>query len=72
MLLTRLGDGSRMVVTGDLKQHDRGFDKNGLKDFLEKLEKNNKKSMSVCKFGRQHIERDPLVADVLDIYGEEE
>ena len=37
MLLTRIGEGSSMIITGDLRQHDRGFDKNGLKDFLERL-----------------------------------
>lgn len=72
MLLTRIGDGSSMVITGDLRQHDRGFDKNGLKDFLERLATRQKSTMAVCTFGREHIERDPLVADVLDIYGEDE
>jgi len=72
MLLTRIGVGSSMVLTGDLKQHDRGFEKNGLKDFLLRLEPNRKSSMAVCKFGREHIERDPLVAEVLEIYGEED
>ena len=72
MLLTRIGEGSSMVITGDLRQHDRGFDQNGLKDFLERLAKFNMDTMAVCTFGRQHIERDPLVADVLEIYGEED
>lgn len=71
MLLTRIGEGSSMIVTGDLKQHDRGFEKNGLKDFLERLAKHKTDSMSVCVFGKQHIERDPLVAEVLGIYGED-
>lgn len=70
MLLTRIGEGSSMVLTGDLRQHDRGFDQNGLKDFLERLAKRDMDSMQVCLFGRQHIERDPLVGDVLDVYGE--
>lgn len=72
MLLTRIGERSHMVLTGDLKQHDRGFAQNGLKDFLDRLVGRNMASMEVCKFGREHIERDPLVADVLDIYGEED
>jgi phosphate starvation-inducible PhoH-like protein len=72
MLLTRIGEGSNMIITGDLKQHDRGFEKNGLKDFLERLALNNKTSMAVCTFRREHIERDPLVAEVLEIYGEDE
>lgn len=72
MLLTRIGDGSSMVITGDLRQHDRGFEKNGLKDFLERFAQNRRDTMAVCTFGRQHIERDPLVAEVLEIYGEDE
>jgi phosphate starvation-inducible protein PhoH len=36
MVLTRLGENSRMIVTGDMAQHDRGFDDNGLKDFLRR------------------------------------
>lgn len=72
MLLTRIGEGSSMVITGDLKQHDRGFDKNGLKDFLERLASRNTRSMAVCIFKREHVERDPLVAEVLEIYGEDE
>lgn len=71
MALTRIGEGSRMVITGDLKQHDRGYSSNGLKDFLEKLAKANTKSMSVCTFTRDHIERDPLVTDVLNVYNED-
>ena len=72
MLLTRIGEGCSMVVTGDLKQHDRGFDKNGLKDFLEKFAANRKNTMSVCTFQRQHVERDPLVSEILEIYGEDD
>ncbi len=72
MLLTRIGENSSMVITGDLKQHDRGFDKNGLKDFLERLAGRNQRSMAVCTFKREHVERDPLVAEVLEIYGDDE
>ncbi len=72
MLLTRIGEGSSMIVTGDLKQHDRGFEKNGLKDFLDRLRLAPTSSMAICSFRREHIERDPLVAEVLEIYGEDE
>ena len=27
MLLTRIGNGTKMIVTGDLKQHDQDFQK---------------------------------------------
>jgi len=37
MLLTRLGENSRLVITGDLDQHDRKEGINGLEDFLDKF-----------------------------------
>ena len=38
MLLTRIGNNSKMIITGDPKQHDRGFEQNGLTDFLQRYE----------------------------------
>jgi phosphate starvation-inducible PhoH-like protein len=71
MLLTRIGEGSSMVITGDLRQHDRGFDKNGLLDFLDRLSIRKSGEVAVCKFSREHVERDPMVAEVLKIYDED-
>ena len=39
MLLTRIGDCSKLIVTGDLDQHDRGYQDNGLKKFTDRLAK---------------------------------
>ena len=41
MLLTRIGDCSKLIVTGDLDQHDRGYQDNGLKKFTDRLAKKN-------------------------------
>ena len=41
MLATRLGEGSRMVVTGDLKQSDR-CENNGLLDLMHRIFEYNK------------------------------
>lgn len=72
MLLTRIGDDSKMVVTGDLDQHDRGYEKNGLKDFIQRLErkmsKNKIDNISIVKFTSNDIERHPVVSQILDIY----
>ena len=68
MLLTRIGDGSKLIVNGDLAQHDRGYDSNSLKDFLEKLEQRNSKMMSKVEFDMSDVERHPVVSDVLKIY----
>ena len=69
MLLTRIGTGSKIVVTGDLAQHDRGFDNNGLKDFTTKLTTDHK-TIKCVHFTKQDVERHPAVVDVLNIYGE--
>lgn len=44
MLLTRIGNGSKMVLTGDPAQHDRGFEKNGLQDFMQRLDLGKKRT----------------------------
>lgn len=72
MLLTRIGNGSRIFVTGDLAQHDRGYEKNGLKDFVTKLHTTtNSSMMGIVEFEQNDVERHPAVTEVLKIYGEE-
>ena len=68
MLLTRIGDNSKLIVNGDLAQHDRGYDSNGLKDFLGLLERRNSKMMGSVEFTNNEVERHPVVSDVLKIY----
>ena len=68
MLLTRIGDNSKLIVNGDLHQHDRGYESNGLKDFLELLERRNSKMMGIVRFTDNEVERHPVVSDVLRIY----
>lgn len=70
MMLTRLGEGSKMVVTGDLRQHDRGYEDNGLKDFVERVKQKGSSSISVCEFSNRDVERHPIIEEVLNIYGD--
>jgi phosphate starvation-inducible protein PhoH len=70
MLLTRIGNNSRIFVTGDLAQHDRGYEANGLKDFITKLQSTSSKMIGVVEFEQKDVERHPAVAEVLKIYGE--
>jgi phosphate starvation-inducible protein PhoH and related proteins len=70
MLLTRLGEGSKMVVTGDLAQADRRSD-NGLIDFCNLLaSKPNLKHIDIVEFDHKDIERHDAVREVLSIYGD--
>jgi len=68
MLTTRLGEGSKMVVTGDLKQSDRSIH-NGLSDFMEKFQNYSKNcSISVIEMKSEDVERSEIVKNILDIY----
>ena len=70
MLLTRLGEGSKMIVTGDLQQADRPSN-NGLLEFLELYNNfNNHRYVNICKFTREDIERHEAVKEILSIYGD--
>lgn len=72
MALTRLGEESYMFVTGDEEQSDLRNEKNGLVDFCERLEIRNSNVISVCRFSKEYIVRDPVVQEVLDIYDQTE
>jgi phosphate starvation-inducible PhoH-like protein len=68
MLLTRLGENSRLVITGDLEQFDRNHEFNGLDDFLNKFKGKRSSSISSFEFSRSDIQREEVVKEVLDIY----
>jgi len=70
MLLTRIGEGSKMVVTGDLRQHDRKYENNGLKDIYDRIAGQENQRIKCIKFDHCHIERSPIVKDILKIYGD--
>ncbi len=70
MLLTRLGEGSQMAVTGDLAQADRKVD-NGLIDFTNLLAKSNSTHLDIVHFAQGDIERHNAVKEVLQVYGDE-
>jgi len=69
MLLTRIGIGSRMVVTGDLHQADRISD-NGLVKFVEYLDDKQLSRLDIVRFAKGDIERHEAVKEVLEIYGD--
>jgi phosphate starvation-inducible PhoH-like protein len=68
MLLTRLGENSRLVITGDLEQNDRYGEINGLDDFLNKIKGRRSDSISSVEFDKSDIEREEIVKEVLEIY----
>jgi len=68
MLMTRLGENSRLVITGDLEQYDRINELNGLDDFLSKFKGKRSSSISSFEFQRSDIQREDVVKEILDIY----
>jgi len=70
MLLTRLGENSRMVVTGDLNQADRPSE-NGLLEFCSLYgQGGDYRMIAMAQFGTRDIERHPVVREILSIYKE--
>ncbi len=67
MFLTRLGEGSQMVITGDLSQIDlpRG-QRSGLADALDTLE--GVKGIATVRFSDQDVVRHPLVSRIVKAY----
>ena len=69
MLLTRLGEGSKMVVTGDLAQADRLND-NGLVNFCKLITNKSLTYLDIVQFDHKDIERHNAVKEVLTVYGD--
>ena len=69
MLLTRMGDGSKMAITGDVDQSDIGAG-NGLEDLLRRLahHRGPVAGMRYVTFGHRDVERSAIVKTVLELY----
>ena len=66
MFLTRLGEDSRMVVTGDPSQSDLPEGPEGLGEALRYLE--NVEGVGITRFSRADVVRHPLVSRIVDGY----
>jgi phosphate starvation-inducible PhoH-like protein len=71
MALTRIGKGSKLIVTGDPLQHDRGFESNGLSDLIRRMERRPQEDIALVKFTNADIERHPIIQKVLKMYKDE-
>jgi phosphate starvation-inducible PhoH-like protein len=71
MLLTRLGENSKMVITGDTRQADRHDDENGLIDLREQVGRYGETQyVAGLQLTGKDIMRHPAVIEVLKIYKE--
>jgi len=79
MLTTRIGDNSKMVITGDLAQSDRGVN-NGLADLMLKVrnyenycirhtDSDRTNGIKMVNMEPVDVQRSPIVRTLLEIYG---
>lgn len=71
MLLTRIGENTKLIINGDLNQSDNN--RNGLKDFIFRYKNCNlceKDKIKIIEFKNGDIQRNPIIKTVLKIYGE--
>jgi phosphate starvation-inducible PhoH-like protein len=66
MLLTRVGEGTKLIVTGDLAQSDLGPE-NGLADLIYKMQCQHLKYIEHVEMEDEDIVRHPAVKEVLSI-----
>lgn len=68
MLMTRIAQGSKIVITGDIEQTDRKNIDNGLLDLTTKLKNNPIYGIDVCEFQPRDIRRHRLIEHILELY----
>ena len=66
MLLTRVGEGTKLIITGDLEQSDLGPG-NGLEDLIYKMQCLDLQYITHVEMGDEDIIRHPAVKEVLSI-----
>lgn len=81
MLLTRIGEGSRFVFTGDLQQHDRGKQVGGLEEFVRRWKwkmgspgegppppRTRHGMIELFEFDREDVQRHRAIPQILALY----
>lgn len=68
MLMTRIAEGSKIVITGDVEQTDRRTKDNGLLDLTEKLKINQVDGMNIVEFDNKDIRRHKIIESILKLY----
>ena len=66
MLLTRIGEGTKLIVTGDLEQSDLGKD-NGLENLIYKMQCQELEYITHVEMGDADIVRHPAVKEILKV-----
>lgn len=70
MLMTRIGQRSKIVITGDVEQADRSVGQNGLLDLVSRLQSTPKTGIAVCELTARDVQRHPIIQSVLKLYAD--
>jgi phosphate starvation-inducible PhoH-like protein len=65
MFVTRMGQNSKVLINGDIKQTDLTRNRSGLESCMHKL--NNIEGVSICELDHSDIQRNDLIAKVLRV-----
>lgn len=68
MLMTRIGVGSKIVITGDVEQTDRPGSNNGLLDLCTRLDRMDVNGIAVCHLEARDVQRHAIIGNVLKLY----
>lgn len=68
MIMTRIGEGSKIVITGDVEQADRKTADNGLMDLQNRLRKGVIPGLQQCHFELKDVQRHRIIEHVLNLY----
>jgi phosphate starvation-inducible PhoH-like protein len=70
MLMTRIGEGSKIVITGDVEQADRNRGNKGLLDLCQRLQEGGVTGIAVCDLDNRDIQRHKIIDSVLRLYAD--
>jgi phosphate starvation-inducible PhoH-like protein len=68
MLLSRIGEGSKITVTGDVEQADRKTQDNGLIDLSTRLAQQGVPGLDIVQLSGRDIQRHPMINSILELY----
>lgn len=79
MLMTRLGENSKMIINGDLNQNkwNPNYKENGLKDLIKKLKEKyptyellSENNIEFIELQKEDIVRHPMVSKIISLYND--
>jgi phosphate starvation-inducible PhoH-like protein len=68
MLLTRIGENTKIIVTGDVEQSDLGLEDNGLYDLLYRIGDDELEYSERVQMTNDDIVRHPAINELLEYY----